>query len=49
MMEESVIHAGDEFNTWDWILDEMLKVAGFRMVHEAEETPNTKANCCNVA
>jgi hypothetical protein len=48
-MKESVIHAGDEFNTWDWFLDKMIKVAGFRIVHEAGETPNTKAYGCNVA
>lgn len=46
MMEESVIHVRDEFSTYDWILEKMIELTGFKIMHVAEEMPNTKAYIC---
>lgn len=46
MMEESIIHVRDEFSTWDWIIEKMLELSGFKIVHIAGEMPNTKAYIC---
>jgi putative AdoMet-dependent methyltransferase len=46
MMEEPVIHVRDEFSIYDWILEKMIELTGFKIMHVAEEMPNTKAYIC---
>lgn len=46
LMEESIVHVKEEFSSWDWIIDQMLELAGFDIAHTSEEMPNAKAYVC---
>lgn len=45
--EESLIHVGDEFSTWSWIMEGMLEEAGFVIDSTTEVTPNVSAYVCS--
>lgn len=46
MMKEAIIHVKEEYSTWDWILEKMLELAGFKIVDKKEEMSNAKAYIC---
>ncbi len=46
MMKEAIIHVKEEYSTWDWILEKMLELAGFKIVNKTEEMANTTAYIC---
>jgi len=46
MMKEAIIHVKEEYSTWDWILEKMLKLAGFKIESKSEETTNLITYIC---
>jgi putative AdoMet-dependent methyltransferase len=46
MMKEAIIHVKEEYSTWDWILERMFELAGFKIVHKIEEMANITAYIC---
>ena len=48
MAEESVTHIKKEHSTWDWVLDKMLDMAGFKIELKTSEMPNTQIYLCSI-
>ncbi len=47
MMEESVVHIKEEFSTWDWIMEKMLDLAGFKIDTQTSDIPNIISYTCS--
>lgn len=46
MMEEAIIHIKEEYSTWDWILEKIFELAGFKIESKSEEMPNLITYIC---
>jgi ubiquinone/menaquinone biosynthesis C-methylase UbiE len=41
LYQDAILHIKEEFSTFDWIMDEMLKRTGFEIVRKDTRTPTT--------
>lgn len=46
MAKESIVHVREEYSTWGWVIEEMLKRARFSIDSKAEVKPNVCAHIC---
>lgn len=46
LYQDGILHIKEEFSTFDWIMDEMLKRTGFEILRKDIRTPTHIDYCC---
>jgi hypothetical protein len=46
LYQDGILHIKEEFSTFDWIMDEMLKRTGFEIMRKDIRTPTNIDYCC---